>query len=83
MENASSAACPRVGERLRGENDYHLAARFAGLHHSMSLADLLEAEDPGWLDIEAAGRGIRRDLLQRHVGERKARSAENEAAEKS
>ena len=49
----------------------------------MSLADLLEAEDPGWLDMEAAGRGIRRDLLQRHVGERKARSAENEAAEKS
>jgi hypothetical protein len=39
-------------------NDDHLAAGLTGLHHPVGLTDLLEAEDPGWLDIEPAGRGI-------------------------
>jgi len=64
-------------------NDHHLSASFVRLHHAVRLTDLVEAEDPGRLNVELAGGGIRRDLLERHVGERKARSAENEAAEKS
>ena|SRR5215469_12205202 len=47
----------------------------------MSLVDLLEAEDPGGLDFEPAGRGIRRDLLQRHSASRETRNSEDEAAE--
>ena len=48
-------------------NDDHLAAGLVCLHHAVRLTNLLEAEDPGWLDVEPAGRGIRGNLLKRHV----------------
>jgi hypothetical protein len=62
--------------------DYdHLAAGFVGLHHAMGLSDVLETEDSGGLDVEPTGRGVRGNLLKRHVRERKSRSPEHEAAE--
>ena len=49
-------------------NDDHLAAGLAGLHHPVGLTDLLEAEYPGRLNVEPAGRSIRRD--RRELGPR-------------
>ena len=34
------------------------------------LTDLVEAEDPGRLDVEPTSRSVRRDLLKRHIGQR-------------
>src|SRR5215813_5921912 len=64
-------------------NDDHLAASLVGLHDAVSLTDLVEPEDPGRLDVEPAGRSVRSNLLKRHIRERKAWSAEHEAAEES
>jgi hypothetical protein len=45
----------------------HLSLGLVRLHDAVRLADFLEAEDPHRLDIEATSRGVRRDLLQRHI----------------
>ena len=49
-------------------DDDHLAAGLVCLHHAVRLTNLFEAEDPRWLDVEPAGRGIRGNLLKRHIG---------------
>src|SRR5262245_6329607 len=59
----------------------HLSAGFVCLHYAVSFLDLIEAEGSDRLDVEPTGRGISGDLLKRHVREREARRAENEAAE--
>src|SRR5262245_6890790 len=61
----------------------HLSIGLIRLHDAMRLADLLEPEDARRLDIEPAGRSVRSNLLKRHIRERKAWSAEHEAAEES
>src|SRR5262249_53217355 len=63
-------------------NDDHLASGFIGLHHTMGFADLLETEDSRGFRLVAAGRDVSRDALERDVGQREARCAEYEAAEK-
>src|SRR5579885_2392538 len=62
-------------------NDEHPAAGVVGLHEAVRLADLVEAEGSHRLDVEPAGSDVCGDLLQPHVGERKAWSAEYDAAE--
>src|SRR5262245_9858180 len=46
----------------------------------MRLTDLLEAEDPGWLRPEPPRGHLFGNLLERHIGQWKLRSAEHEAA---
>ena len=58
----------RAGSDPLGVNDHHLAASVVGLHHAVRLTDLLEAEYPGRLNVEPAGRSIRRD--RRELGPR-------------
>src|ERR1700751_2095266 len=65
------------------ENDDHLSAGLVGLHDTVRLMDLFETEYPDRLDVKATGRSIRSDLLQRHIRDREARSAEREAGEES
>ena len=48
------------------ENHNHLAPSLVGFHHAMGLTDLLEAEDPGGLDVEPTGRGVCGNLLKRY-----------------
>src|SRR5262249_44926409 len=78
---AARHALEETTDGLSAVDDHHLPAGLVGLHDAMRFADLLEAEDPGGLRIEAPGRHLFGDLLERHVGERELRSAEHEAAE--
>src|SRR5215469_2524939 len=73
-----SAAALKSG--TLGVHPDHFAPSLVGLHHAVSLADLLEAEDSGGLDVEPTRCGVRRDLLQRHSASREARNSEDEAA---
>src|SRR5260221_1268279 len=54
---------------LSAVDDDRLSAGRIGLHDTMGFMDLVEAEDPDRLDVEPAGGGIGRDLLQRHIRE--------------
>src|SRR5436190_11793494 len=67
--------------RGSGVNHDQFPFGLVGLHHTMGLADLFETECSGGLDVEPTGRGVRGNLLKRHVGETKPRSSEYEAAE--
>src|SRR5215470_19770346 len=78
---------PRFRSRGRGasliftsETDDHLPLRLVGLHHAMRLPNVFEAEHSGRLRFVAACRHLLRDGLQRNVGERELRRAEDEAA---
>src|SRR5258708_3324782 len=66
---------------LHSVNDDHLAAGLVRLHDAVRLMNLAETEDPHRLDVEPTGRGVRGDLVKRHVRERKAGGSEHEAAE--
>src|SRR5215470_14750698 len=77
-----TSPCP-AAFRTSVEDDDHLAAGLVGLHDSMRLADLFEAEDPQRLHVETSGRGVSRDLLQGHVREWESWGAEHEAAEEA
>src|SRR5262245_60788341 len=67
--------------RRSSVDDDHLPAGLVRLHDAMRLADLLEAEDARRLRLQPARRHVLGELLQRDVGEREARGAEDEAAE--
>src|SRR5262249_37245335 len=62
-------------------DDHHLAASFVRLHDAMGLTDILEAEHPAWLRLEATGGHLFGDLLERYIGQWELRIAENEATE--
>src|SRR5215468_10403772 len=62
-------------------HDHHLPFGLASLHDSMRLADLIEAEDARWFRLQAAGRHLIRNFLERHVRQREARCSEDEASE--
>src|SRR5262249_34924652 len=79
-----SASLSKIGGASipKSEDDDHLAPSFARLHDAVRFMDLLEAEDPDWLDVEPTGCGVGGNLLQRHIGKRQSRGSEYEAAEK-
>src|SRR5262249_24019127 len=63
------------------ENDHHLATCFVFLHDAMGFADFVKREDASRLCLEATRRHVLGNFLERDVGEREARGAEDEAAE--
>src|SRR6516225_4737398 len=67
--------------RIPSQHHDQLATGLICLHDPVSLSDAVEAEDLDRLGIELPGRGVRGDLLERHVRQRKARCAEHETAE--
>ena len=64
------------------DND-HLSTGLVGFHDAMGFTDLVEAKDPGRLDVEPTSRSVRRDSLKRHIGQREAWGAKDEAGEES